>query len=239
MTERAKILDKIKKCLALSASSNEHEAAAALRQAKKLMEIHGVSELDVQAANAEERRAKAGVISRPANWETMLATRVGDAFGCRVIFCGAGWRANGYQSVGEWGFIGCGAAPEVAHYAFVVLHRQAKLARAEHIKTRLKRCKVATKTRRTDLFSDGWVLSVVGKIAAFSGSEQQTTAIDAYMARHHPSLRNLQARDRNDGRKLRDHEYDDYAAGSRSGRDAQLNRGVSGAAQPLALGGVA
>ena len=78
--------------------------------------------------------------------------------------------------------------------------------------------------------------SVVGTIAAFAGNDQQATAIDAYMATNHPNLRDLKARDRNDGRKLRDHEYDDYAAGSRSGRDAQINRGVGGADQPLALG---
>lgn len=235
MSDHTKILDKIKKCLALSASSNEHEAEAALRQARKLMEAHGITDLDIKAAEAAEHRAKAGAKSNPAYWETMLAVKVGDAFGCRVIF------SNGYfwDEKGEWCFIGCGAAPEVAHYAFTVLHRQAKRAREEHIKAKLKRCKVATKTRRADLFSEGWVRSVVGTIAAFAGSDQQTTAIDAYMAKHHPSLRNLQARDRNEGRKLRDHEYNDYDAGSRSGRDAQLNRGVSGAEQPLALGGAA
>lgn len=229
MNDRAKILDKIKKCLALSASSNEHEAEAALRQARKLMEAHGITDLDVQAAQAEERRAKAGAKSSPSKWETMLAVKVGDAFACHVIFS-HGWRA------GEWCFIGCGAAPEVAHYAFSVLHRQAKRAREEHIKTKLKRCKAATKTRRADLFSEGWVSSVVGAISAFAGSEQQTTAIDAFMATHYPSLATLKTRNRNDGRKLRDHEYDDFAAGHRSGRDAQLNRGVGGAGQQLALG---
>jgi len=230
VSDHAKIMDKIKKCLALSASSNEHEAEAALRQAKKLMEAHGITDLDIQAAEAEERRAKAGAKSNPANWETMLAVKVGDAFGCRVIFAGGFWNRQG-----EWCFIGCGAAPEVSHYAFTVLHRQAKRAREEHIKAKLKRCKVATKTRRADLFSEGWVRSVVGTIAAFAGNDHQATAIDAYMAKNHPSLRDLKARDRNDGRKLRDHEYDDYAAGSRSGRDAQINRGVGGD-QPLALG---
>jgi hypothetical protein len=230
VSDRAKILDKIKKCLALSASSNAHEAEAALRQARKLMEAHGITDLDVQAAEAEERRAKAGAKSSPANWETMLAVKVGDAFGCRVIFSGGFWNRPG-----EWCFIGCGAAPEVANYAFAVLHRQAKRAREEHIKAKLKRCKVATKTRRADLFSEGWVRSVVGTIAAFAESDQQTTAIDAYLVKHHPSLRNLQARDRNEGRKLRDHEYDDYAAGSRFGRDVQLNRGVGGQAAPLSL----
>ncbi|WP_334158678.1 DUF2786 domain-containing protein [Oryzomicrobium sp.] len=231
MSDNAKILDKIKKCLALSASSNEHEAEAALRQARKLMEAHGITDLDIQAAEAEECRAKAGAKSNPANWETMLAAKVGEAFGCRVIF------SNGYfwDEKGEWCFIGCGAAPEVAHYAFTVLHRQAKRSREEHIKAKLKRCKVATKTRRADLFSEGWVRSVVGTIAAFSGNDQRAAAIDAYMAKHHPNLSNLKPRNRNDGRKLRDHEYDDYDAGSRSGRNAQLNHGIGGTASPLAL----
>lgn len=227
------IIAKIKKCLALSASSNEHEAEAALRQASKLMAAHGITDLDVQAAEAEERRAKAGAKSQPANWETILAVRVGDAFGCQVIFVGS------WSRKGEWCFVGCGAASEVSHYAFTVLHRQAKRAREEHITSRLKRCKAATKTRRADLFCEGWVRSVVGTIAVFAGSERQTAAIDAYMAKHHPRLGTLQSRNRNDGRKLRDHEYDDYTAGSRSGRDAQLNRGVGGAEQPLALGGAA
>lgn len=45
--DRAKILDKIQKCMNLSASSNEHEAAAAMRQAQKLMERHGVTEQEL------------------------------------------------------------------------------------------------------------------------------------------------------------------------------------------------
>ncbi len=232
MSDRDKILDKIKKCLALSASSNEHEAEAALRQARKMMEAHGITDQDIRAAEAEEHRAKSGAKSQPANWEAMLASKIADAFACQVVFCGGFW-----SKPGEWCFIGCGAAPEVAHYAFTVLHRQAKRAREEHIKTRLKRCKVATKTRRADLFSEGWVRSVSRTIVAFAGTDQQAAAIDAYMAKHYPALRSLKSRDRNDGRKLRDHEYDDYAAGHRSGKNAQLNRGVSGSEQQLALEG--
>lgn len=230
MNDRNRILDKIKKCLALSASSNEHEAEAALRQARKLMEAHGITDLDVQAAEAEECRAKSGAKNQPSNWETMLACKIADAFGCRVIFSGGFWSRHG-----EWCFIGCGASSEIAHYAFTVLHRQARRAREEHIKARLKRCKVATKTRRADLFSEGWVRTVAGTIATFCGTEQQSSSIDAYVAKNYPSLGNLKARDRNDGRRLRDHEYDDYTAGRRSGQDAQLNRGVGGADQRLAL----
>lgn len=231
MNERDRILDKIRKCLALSASSNEHEAKAALRQARKLMETHGISELDVQAAEAEERRARSNAEARPANWETALACHIADAFGCKVIFSSGAWSAH-RRARGEWCYIGCGAAPEVAQYAFSVLERQARRARESHIKARLKRCKQATKTRRADLFSEGWVRAVAGTIEAFAGNDQQSAAIDAYVASRYPALRDLQATDRNGGRRLREHEYNDFAAGHESGRDVRLNRGVAGS-EPL------
>ena len=53
------ILCKIKKCLALSASSNPHEAAAALRQAHALMNKHGVSAHEVTMADIGEARLEA------------------------------------------------------------------------------------------------------------------------------------------------------------------------------------
>ena len=230
MNERERIIDKIKKCLLLSASSNEHEAAAALRQAKKLMEQHAVSDLDIQAAEASEMRSRAGAIKHPANWETVLASRIADAFGCRIVF-GYDWK----KDCGEWVFIGTGAAPEVAEYAFKVLFRQGKTARAEHIKFRLKRCKPGTKTRRADLYSEGWVSSVTALISRFSGGETKPEAIDAYMASRYPALDSLKARDRNADRNTSERDLMDYYHGKNSGRDAQLNRGMGGVAPTLAL----
>jgi hypothetical protein len=223
MRNHKEILEKIKKCLALSSSSNEHEAAAALRQAHKLMKAHGITDLDIQAAEAEEKRAKSGAKSHPPYWETMLAAKVGDAFGCDVIFSAGGH----WNRPGEWCFIGCGVAPEVANYAFSVLHRHGKRARDEYIKSKLKRCKVSTKTRRADLFSEGWVRAVVSAISCFVGNEQQSIAIKAFMAKNYPALNTLKSRDRNDGRKLRNHEYDDYCSGKKKGNNVQLNRGLN------------
>lgn len=45
--EKARRIEKIRKCLRLAKSSNANEAAAALRQAKKMMEAAGVSESDI------------------------------------------------------------------------------------------------------------------------------------------------------------------------------------------------
>lgn len=230
MNNREKIIDKIKKCLALSASSNEHEAAAALRQAKKLMEQHGISDLDMQAAEAGETRARAGAAKYPANWETGLASRIADAFACRIIFT-----RNILNGCGEWVFVGTGAAPEIAEYAFKVLFRQCKAARAAHIKRRLSRCKPGARTRRADLFCEGWVHAVTGLIEAFAGGETNPGAIDAYMATRYPRLSDLKSRDRSDGRKLQDHDYNDLAAGRHQGKDAKLNRGLGGAEERRAL----
>jgi len=49
-----KILGKIKKCLALATSSEPHEAAAAMRQAQKLMELHGIGQIDVKRSDIGE-----------------------------------------------------------------------------------------------------------------------------------------------------------------------------------------
>lgn len=220
---KEKIIDKIRKCLALSASSNEHEAAAALRQAKKLMEAHGVTDLDIDAAEAQECRTKASAKTKPANWEAALAAKVADAFSCTVLFLG-GW------SQGAWSFIGCGASPEVAKYAFTVLARQAKRARDAHIKTKLNRCKTATKTRRADLFSEGWVRSVTATIHAFVANEHQAKSIDAFLTKHYCARQDLAPRDRNGKRKLSDKELNDYFAGHMSGKDAELHQGVGGTA---------
>ena len=230
MSNRERIIDKIKKCLALGASSNEHEAAAALRQAKKLMDEYGISDLDMQAAGASEDRTRAGAVKAPSNWETALASKVAAAFTCRIIFSPSWFRNNG-----EWIFIGTAPAPELAAYAFTVLHRQAKRARAEHIKKVLKRCKAATKTRRADLFCEGWVRAATAQINAFAGTEEQVSTIDAYMAKHYPNLGDMKSRDRNGDRNLSSREFSDYAAGNLSGRGAQLNHGVGGASGPLAL----
>jgi len=230
MSDRDKIIDKIKKCLALSASSNEHEAEAALRQAMKLMELHGITELDVLAAEAVEAAAKAGASMKPANWEAMLAAKIGDAFGCRVLF------SCNYGRPGNWLFIGLDPAPEIAQYAFSTLLRQAKSARQAHIKGPLKRCKPATKTRRADLFSDGWVHSVTGKINTFAGTPEHDKAVSAFLAKKYPDRGSLKSRNRNAGRRLSDLEHGDYFSGRSQGKDAQLNHGVNGAPERQALG---
>lgn len=213
-------IEKIQKCLALSASSNEHEAEIALRQAQALMAKFGVDDKDLLAAGVSEAQAKAGATKMPANYEAMLAGKIAGAFGCNVILKQSIFNGT------NWTFIGCGPSPEIAMYAYQVLFRQLKKQRAEHIKLKLKRCKTTTKTRRADLFCEGWVRSVTEKINKFAGSQETETAIDAYMETKYPSLVDAKTRNRNKKANLSDRDYNDFMAGKNTGKNAELNHGV-------------
>ncbi|MDD3575723.1 MAG: DUF2786 domain-containing protein [Halothiobacillus sp.] len=219
--DRKKLLEKIRKCLALSKSSNEHEAAAALRQAQKLMAAYNVTEHDVLASEASESGTKASAGQRPSDWETNLVHKIAAAFGCDIIF-------SSYGRKGEWRFVGVGSSPEIASYAFSVLLRQIKEARASYIKKQLRRCNTSTKIRRADLFCTGWVLSATSTIKDFAGTEEQATAINAYLSTKYPALNEIKPTSRNQGRELKDHEIRDYRQGLVSGRNSKIHHGVDG-----------
>lgn len=48
--DRDRMIERVRKCLELSKSSNEHEAAAAVRQAQKIMAAYNITESDVGLA---------------------------------------------------------------------------------------------------------------------------------------------------------------------------------------------
>lgn len=230
MSDINAIIAKIKKCLALAKSNNEHEAAVALRQAQRLMQQHGITDFDIETADIQEEATRAGASSKPSKWECGLAMRVAKAFDCSVFL------ACGYP-VGKWTFVGAAPAGEIARYAFEVMFRQVKRARQSYIKATLKRCGPANRTRRADLFCEGWVTAATALIEAFAGSEAQQVKVTAYLEQKH-TLKGFEGRNRNAGRKLAERDYGDIDAGHTAGTDAQLNRGV-GAGQRLALGGAA
>ena len=146
---RDEALDKIKKCLALAASPEAHEAAAAMRQAQKLMAQFGLSEDDVTLADVAEVRQQAQNVSM-VRWEAALACMVARAFGCETfttqsIQLGSGSKIRRQRS---YVFVGVGPAPEVAGYAFDVLARQCAKDRRRYIGLQSKNCKAKTSGAR-------------------------------------------------------------------------------------------
>lgn len=221
---KARALDKIKKCLRLSKSANEHEAAAALRQAQALMAQHGLDDSDVLASEVAEAIAKSGSKITPSTWEAKLCGLVAEAFGCNRLY---------RRGVGEWVFIGVGHRAETAGYAFAALRRQCLKKRAEHIQAHLRRCKSATKTRRADDFCNGWVFSVSELVKAFANSAEDAAAIAAYLQRRYGTLSTGTGRTRGGGAFTKD-----TMQGIQAGQSAVLHHGVGSAGGAVAQIGV-
>lgn len=214
-------INKIRKCLALAKSGEPHEAAAALRQAQKLMEQHGVEHPDLLAAGVAEEWTKSCSSKVPPRWEVALASVVAVAFGCDFIFSR---RVNSAETriVGGYVFICAAPAPEVASYTFTVLSRQLKKARVEYIRVALKRHR-KNKVAAADQFCVGWVRAVRGLIASVAPTADLVKAIEAYKRANYAETTKLASRDRQlTGPRTRDHAVYGFIAG----QHAQLNRGV-------------
>ncbi len=226
---RDQALSKIKKCLALAKSSNPHEAAAAMRQAQKLMVEHSVSDADVSLADVSEVSAPSR-LDASTPWETILAGMVAAAFGCDNFSLVRRYLTKSYAPATkrEYVFVGVGAAPQVASYAYSVLSRQCARDRLAHIRKQPKNCKPITKTARGDEFALGWVYGVRDLVESFAGGERNQQLIEQYMAARHPDLKTRTVKDRAKGRNV---SHNDLAQGRAAGQQAQLNRGVGGIEQ--------
>lgn len=218
------ILAKVRKCLALSRSANEHEAAAALAKARQLMEEHGITDAMLAMADIGEKTAKASGNRRPPHWESILAKTVCHALSVRQFVTGAGDR----------NFIGRDPRPEIACYAFAVLFRQLKRARADYIASQLKRCKPGRKRSRADTFCEGWAAAVFLKVKDLMPEPQPDPVVDHYLVETHPSLVAIDSRRANQARAA-----NDFWRGHDKGRSVDLNIAVgSSTTAPLQIGGL-
>ncbi|WP_375139129.1 DUF2786 domain-containing protein [Pseudomonas entomophila] len=80
-----RVIRKIKRCLALSASSNETEATTAMRQAQALMREYRLTEVDVRLSDVGEVDSKEYRITRRPTWDRQLSAIVARAFGVRPL----------------------------------------------------------------------------------------------------------------------------------------------------------
>ena len=215
-----KHIQREKKLLALSKSSNVHEAALALEHAQRLMQEQGLSMTDVRMFDVKSHVVPMAKAKTPANHIQNLSQLIAGAFGCELFVTSqeVGW--------GKWEskvcFIGIESAAELAGYAFDVLRRQLERDRREHL-AGLKRCSPTTKTRRADAFCSAWVWQIRGKVAKLAVSAEHESAIAAWLQRKHPDLE--------DGKRRRSaalgpRDFSSVKAGIGKGEEAQLYAGV-------------
>ena len=215
---RARKIERIRKLLALArdGGASEHEAATALQMAQAQMEAEGITDSELHAAEASEAFTDAGAKSRVPEWESRLGWRIGNIFACDSI-----------HHHGNWSFVGIDPLPQIAAYAFDVLRRQCLQARQQYIATSLKRVTVkANKTRRADLFCQGWIETAVSKARRLPRAAEHDQAVKAFKEIRYGTLNSLVAMDRNKDRTLRDYEHRDLHRGRLAGDEAQLRTGM-------------
>lgn len=221
MDER--ILDKIKKLLALAKStSSEHEAANAMRKVQALMKEHQLTETDVALHEiAEQHTKRANSANKQPRWSLLLAHTIGTAFGLRYFL-------SYHRGIGQTiVFVGPKDRVEIGTYCYEVLAPQLVKARSNYQNTLDKRLKRTTKINRADLFAEGWMLTVLRKIEALVPTEEEQCLVQLYMEKNHPDLTNTAAR----AAKQKSRDMSAFIEGSIQGRNVNLNAGVAGAAQ--------
>ena len=224
--DKSRIIEKIKKCLALSRSANEHEAAAALRQAQKLMAQYRIDMSDVDMSDIAEMEIGASVKKTPPTWENNLMCKIAEALGCKLLF------RSFSRGKANWVFIGGETEVEIAKYAAQVMMRQCRAARKTYIETSLCRCGASRKTARADMFCLGWVISACKLLERY----EQHPALDGYLERrNYNGLSGLDSRDRAKSAGL--HGRSDASHGYQAGKSAQLHDGVGAGAQRKMIGG--
>jgi len=233
------VIEKIKKCLALSKSANQHEAAAALRQAMAFMEKYKIDADDPELLGIVEASILGSGSQKPTVFEAVLANSIAKMMGCKAILSGdiKITKDLSFKKVAAWKFIGIDPAPEIASYAFDVLYRQLKKARSVFISENLKRVQIkANKVKRADLFCEGWVLEATKLVSDLNPDKEKMEQIQAFVQQKH-KVRNSEPTDRNKKTNTNtDRAQNDLHAGRQAGKSAKLNNAMNGGAPMEKLG---
>ncbi|HRJ52212.1 MAG TPA: DUF2786 domain-containing protein [Candidatus Thiothrix moscowensis] len=246
-----RILGKIKKCLALASSNVPGEAAAAMRQAKKLMDKYGITEAQVKLS--EVIAVRTGKAPPAKDRASNLVITVAQAFACKPLIV----RNDEGDPVFE--FIGKGHYPELAAYTFDVLWRRLEVERCAfheqmlvnlldpewdlgrdalaarmgrdgcdgEVQYRLRRAKSLKQQAKEDArkattaFCVGWLRVVGETVRSFAGHEPDQD-IEDWALQKYSKLKTRTTR------QHRDLDADGVRAGLDSGSRVSLHHGVQG-----------
>lgn len=231
-TNLDKVIDKIKKCLALSASSNEHEAAAALRQAQKLMAAYNVTQEALDGAEISIEKAKSLVCAEPPRWEIMLVDVVRRAFGCRASIT-RGWfdkENNRNGALASYSYLGLRGNAMTAAYAHDTLLRQIAKAKQEYVSGRYELVGRKERIAAGNAFAEGFLLAMEAKVEDLALDPKVSKMINERQAAYAPDTRVPLKKSAQD--------YDAYASGIQAGEKASLHRPVGTSAPRTAVGAV-
>ncbi|URA07180.1 protein of unknown function DUF2786 [Xanthomonas phage Mallos] len=180
-TRREKLISRLKKCLALSASPEPHEAAAALRQAQKLMRELDLTEADLLGLELADALVKTREGFGACRTMNFLTSIIQDAFGVQCIY----ERNPGTANRLNVRYVGPRDKVLLAEYSHKVVWR-AMQSSWDTILMRWPRLKGDGGKRQA--FHIGWLCGVREKIEALVPSDEETAAVNSWIARRYGEL---------------------------------------------------
>lgn len=227
--KKEKILDKIKKLLALSKSDNVHESARALAQVQKMMKIYNLQEIDIENSyiNSHLSKFKVGTQKLP-NHINFLASLMKRKFAVEVLV-DSKWNVSNKSNIKVdryFEFFGFNENPEIACYVFDFLARKIQKDRMDFLKTLSKNTKRLTKIKKADAFCYGWIVAINDKLDNFVLNEEQSNKVFNFIKNktNTDSFGEMKATRKLDLSKSK--YTSSISEGLRKGNEVQLNHGV-------------
>lgn len=182
--QRKRILDRIQKCLNLGKSSEPHEAAAALRQAQKMMEAHGISEADIAGAGIDDSKVDCPIQAgkKVPIQLSLLMRLIKKAFGVDAVVMrtirvsDASWTVH---------YFGSPHRLPMATYAHNVVYKAMEQAWA---KARVDNPMWAGVRGGRGSFQIGWLESIADKIEAIGFTPEEQMALEIRLNATYPAL---------------------------------------------------
>ncbi|MGO2959573.1 MAG: DUF2786 domain-containing protein [Acetobacter sp.] len=218
--QKNKAMERLKKLLALSRSTNEHEAASALCKAQELMRELSISEDDLELTDYAAIEADSYLV-RPGYsipvYVSLLRRLVSKAFGCDAI-----WDEQPAKYRLTW--LGQRSKEEVSAYSWTVLARLIKAKRAYYKFTAMLGVHTPGKREAlADIYCEGWVSGVSQNILPESLSDKEQRLLDLFVKQKFPHTTDAKRR----GAALTGQDVNAaYSAGQKEGRKTHLHAGV-------------
>lgn len=220
MSADAKILDRVKKLLALAESSNEHEAALAMSKAQELMATYGLTEATIRLSDIGHADVHSQFsVSQMKPYELMLMNGIAQAFQTRLLWGKSHSLAShiGKSVYGRFTFVGRKANVQVAEHIAIVLGRKLKKARTQFVQSLSSGYPAATKTAEADGYCVGWVMAVLKKVNRLAVDEETAKLMDEYLQNQIKVAGESKAQERKLGTA-------GYYQGQRDGADESIHR---------------
>ena len=218
------ILKKIKKCLALSKSSNQHEAQAALRQAQKMMQQYGITSEELTASETTEQRIKVRANKKPPEWQMALARVIDHVFGTKTMFLGTSNEKG--KPVGYMLMLGAETSVQLGKYAYEVLSRQIERDKRNYFASLPINIPPSIKRKMTDMYCLGYTFEMREKVQSIAPAQRNDESIKEYVKQQYSNAQQQESAYKRN-KNLSAAESHALISGVEQGKKAQLHSGMS------------